>query len=131
MIEPWKLLEVLVRRYIRLIQIIISLAIKIIEEGPKLSTNTDIDNVPKGQDAVESKMESDDIVTVWGPPGTGKTYMMAKIAKKYILQNKSVLIVSHSNVSVDGVIKKVVDMVADMQDYLKNGKILRIWICKR
>ena len=51
--------------------------------------------------------------------------MMAKIAKKYILQNKSVLIVSHSNVSVDGVIKKVVDMVADMQDYLKNGKILR------
>lgn len=44
---------------------------------------------------------------MWGPPGTGKTYTMAKIAKKYIAQNKSVLIVSHSNVSVDGVIKKL------------------------
>lgn len=125
MVEPWKLLEVLDKKIHSLNSNNNKLAIKIIEEGPKLSTNTDIDNVPKGQDAVESKMESDDIVTVWGPPGTGKTYMMAKIAKKYILQNKSVLIVSHSNVSVDGVIKKVVDMVADMQDYLKNGKILR------
>lgn len=48
------------------------LAIKIMEDGPDLSTDTDIANVPKGQPAVERKLETDDIVTVWGPPGTGK-----------------------------------------------------------
>lgn len=126
MVEPWKLLEALDKRMNSLNPNINKLAIKIMEEGPDLSTDTDIANVPKGQLAVESKLETDDIVTVWGPPGTGKTYTMAKIAKKYIVQNKSVLIVSHSNVSVDGVIKKVVEMLdTDMQSYLEDGKILR------
>lgn len=126
MVEPWKLLEALDKKMNSLNPNINKLAIKIMEEGPDLSTDTDIANVPKGQSAVESKLETDDIVTVWGPPGTGKTYTMAKIAKKYIAQNQSVLIVSHSNVSVDGVIKKVVEMLdADMQSYLEDGKILR------
>lgn len=54
------------------------------------------------------------------------TYTMAKIVNKYIAQNKSVLIVSHSNVSVDGVIKQVVKMLdSSLQSYLENGKILR------
>lgn len=126
MVEPWKLLEALDKRMTSLNPNINKLAIKIMEEGPDLSTDTDIASVPKGQDAVERKLETDDIVTVWGPPGTGKTYTMAKIAKNYIAQNKSVLIVSHSNVSVDGVIKKVVEMLdTDMQSYLEDGKILR------
>ena len=127
MVEPWKLLEALDKRMNSLNPNINKLAIKIMEEGSELSTDTDIANVPKGQPAVESKLKTDDIVTVWGPPGTGKTYTMAKIAKKYIAQNKSVLIVSHSNVSVDGVIKQVVDMLdEDMHSYLEDGKILRL-----
>ncbi|OLR58514.1 hypothetical protein BHF70_02095 [Anaerostipes sp. 494a] len=126
MVEPWKLLEALNKRMTSLNPNVNKLAIKIMEQGPALSTDTDIAGVPKGQDAVERKLETDDIVTVWGPPGTGKTYTMAKIAKKYIAKNKSVLIVSHSNVSVDGVIKKVVGMLnTDMQSYLEDGKILR------
>lgn len=41
-------------------------------------------------------------------------------------KTKSVLIVSHSNVSVDGVIKQVVKMLdSSLQSYLENGKILR------
>ena len=126
MVEPWKLLEALDKRMNSLNPNINKLAIKIMEEGPDLSTDTDIAGVPKGQEEVERKLETDDIVTVWGPPGTGKTYTMAKIANKYIEQNKSVLIVSHSNVSVDGVIKKVVEMLEpNMQSYLEDGKILR------
>lgn len=49
MVEPWKLLEVLDKKIHSLNSNNNKLAIKIIEEGPKLSTNTDIDNVPKGQ----------------------------------------------------------------------------------
>lgn len=126
MVEPWKLLEALDKKMNSLNPNINKLAIKIMEEGPDLSTDTDIANVPKGQPAVEHKLETDDIVTVWGPPGTGKTYTMAKIANSYIAQGKSVLIVSHSNVSVDGVIKQVVKMLGtDKQSILEDGKILR------
>ena len=126
MVEPWKLLEALDKKINSLNPNINKLAIKIMEEGPDISTDTDIANVPKGQPAVEHKLETDDIVTVWGPPGTGKTYTMAKIANSYIAQGKSVLIVSHSNVSVDGVIKQVVKMLGtDKQSILEDGKILR------
>lgn len=126
MVEPWKLLEALDKKMNSLNPNINKLAIKIMEEGPDLSTDTDIANVPKGQPAVEHKLETDDIVTVWGPPGTGKTYTMAKIANSYIAHGKSVLIVSHSNVSVDGVIKQVVKMLGtDKQSVLEDGKILR------
>lgn len=126
MVEPWKLLEALDKKMNSLNPNINKLAIKIMEEGPDLSTDTDILNVPKGQPAVEHKLEIDDIVTVWGPPGTGKTYTMAKIANSYIAKGKSVLIVSHSNVSVDGVIKQVVKMLdTDKRSILENGKILR------
>lgn len=126
MVEPWKLLEALDKKMNSLNPNINKLAIKIMEEGPDLSTDTDIANVLKGQPAVEHKLETDDIVTVWGPPGTGKTYTMAKIANSYIAQGKSVLIVSHSNVSVDGVIKQVVKMLGtDKQSILEDGKILR------
>ncbi len=126
MVEPWILLEALDKKMNSLNPNINKLAIKIMEEGTDLSTDTDIANVPKGQPAVEHKLETDDIVTVWGPPGTGKTYTMAKIANSYITQGKSVLIVSHSNVSVDGVIKQVVKMLGtDKQSILEDGKILR------
>ena len=126
MVEPWKLLEALDKKMNSLNPNINKLAIKIMEEGSDLSTDTDIANVPKGQPAVEHKLETDDIVTVWGPPGTGKTYTMAKIANSYIAQGKSVLIVSHSNVSVDGVIKQVVKMLGkDKHSILEDGKILR------
>jgi KaiC/GvpD/RAD55 family RecA-like ATPase len=126
MVEPWKLLEALDERMTSLNPNTNHLAIKLMEEGPKLATTQDISGVPKGQDKVVQQLKQDNIVAVWGPPGTGKTYTMAKIATDYIANGKSVLIVSHSNVSVDGVVKKVVDMLdGNMQSYLRNGKIMR------
>ena len=127
MVEPWKLLEALDNKITSLNPQMHQLAIKLLEEGPKIATTENILAVPKGQVEVVRKLKKDNIVAVWGPPGTGKTYTMAQIAKNYIKQDKSVLIVSHSNVSVDGVVKKVVEIVKDdMEAYLKSGKILRL-----
>lgn len=127
MVEPWKLLEALDNKITSLNPQMHRLAIKLLEEGPKIATTENISAVPKGQVEVVRKLKKDNIVAVWGPPGTGKTYTMAQIAKDYIKQDKSVLIVSHSNVSVDGVVKKVVEIVKDdMEAYLKSGKILRL-----
>ena len=126
MVEPWKLLEALDKRMNSLNPNVNKLAIRLMEEGPKLTSSKDINKVPKGQEAAIKMLQQEDIVSIWGPPGTGKTHTMAEIAKDYIYQGKSVLIVSHSNVSVDGVIKQIIKNPDDrMKDYLKYGKILR------
>lgn len=126
MVEPWKLLEALDKRMNSLNPNVNKLAIRLMEEGPKLTSSKDINKVPKGQEAAIKMLQQEDIVSIWGPPGTGKTHTMAEIAKDYIYQGKSVLIVSHSNVSVDGVIKQIIKNPDDrMKDYLKHGKILR------
>ncbi|MCD8022721.1 MAG: PhoH family protein, partial [Lachnospiraceae bacterium] len=91
------------------------LAIKLINDGPRLAGQTDIAKIPKGQQAVIGKLKKEDIVAVWGPPGTGKTYTMATIALNFVKRRKSVLIVSHSNVSVDGVIKQVFNLLDPAQ----------------
>lgn len=126
MVEPWKLLETLNLKITTLNPSIHKIAIELLKQGPKLATKEDISKVVKGQPEVLHKLEQNDIVTVWGPPGTGKTYTMSQIAKLYMKQEKSILIVSHSNVSVDGVIKKIVEILdKDMMLELQKGKILR------
>ena len=59
--------------------------------------------------------------------GTGKTYTMSQIAREALQKGKSILVVSHSNVSVDGVVKQTVAGLrnAGMDDLLTNGKVLR------
>lgn len=47
------------------------------------------------------------ITYIWGPPGTGKTYTLADIVVKLLSQDKRVLMLSYSNVSVDGAIIEV------------------------
>lgn len=110
-VEPWKLLEALDKKICALNPSIHKLAIKLVENGPKMAEQSDITKIPKGQQAVTNKLNKKDIVTVWGPPGTGKTYTMASIALNFVKRRKSVLIVSHSNVSVDGVIKQVLRLL--------------------
>ncbi len=57
---------------------------------------------------------------MWGPPGTGKTTTLARVALEHILQCERILMVSYSNVSVDGAVLKI----ANMSD-LEPGKIIR------
>lgn len=126
-VEPWKLLVAQVERIAKINAKDHPLAIKLIKEGPAESTKLSIDNIPKGQECVKERVEKEDITVVWGPPGTGKTYTMSDIAIDFIQKDKTVLIVSHSNVSVDGVIKKVADKLRESKkdQLLKSGQVLR------
>jgi len=45
-----------------------------------------------------------EIAFIWGPPGTGKTETLARIARQFYEQGGRVLIVSHANVAVDGAV---------------------------
>ena len=126
-VEPWKLLGAQYDRITQLNRIDHPLAMKIVEDGPAYATKKPIELIPKGQDKVCERLATNDITVVWGPPGTGKTYTMSEIAIDYMKRGKNVLIVSHSNVSVDGVIKKISDSLRKTGDfeYLQNGQVLR------
>lgn len=50
------------------------------------------------------------ITFIWGPPGTGKTETLAKIALKHIELKHRVLMLSYSNVSVDGAALRVYNL---------------------
>ena len=125
-VEPWKLLDAIANNLERISRST-SLAWKLINEGPAISTSNPIGRIPKGQEAAIEKAANEDITVIWGPPGTGKTYTMSKIALNAIQNNNSVLVVSHSNVSVDGVVKAVAAQAreAGLDDLMQKGKILR------
>ena len=125
-VEPWKLLEAQVNKLAAMTQND-RLAIKLLRDGPKLATKASYLKIPQGQTAAKEKAASEDITVIWGPPGTGKTHTMAEITIAFLKQGKKVLAVSHSNVSVDGIVKKLAELMrkAGMEQYLKDGKILR------
>lgn len=50
---------------------------------------------------------TNDITYIWGPPGTGKTSVISRLIIELFNQNRSVLLLSHTNTAVDGAIKKV------------------------
>lgn len=125
-VEPWKLLEVLHKKLVNLTSLD-RIAIKLLEEGPSLARKESYTEIPQGQEAAKIKAKREDITVIWGPPGTGKTYTMSEIAMDFLAQGKSILVVSHSNISVDGVVKQLEKLLMERgkEQLLTEGKILR------
>ena len=74
-----------------------------------------------GQDCARKLSMSQPITFVWGPPGTGKTEALAFIALDHIKKGNRVLMLSYSNVSVDGAILRVYDKESKHEP----GKLVR------
>lgn len=125
-VEPWKLLESLNKR-IETISELGPIAREFLHNGPQLATRQSISQIPKGQAIAKEHALNSDVTVIWGPPGTGKTHTMSEIAISFLQQGKSVLLVSHSNVSVDGVAAKIAELLRgqEKEQYLKAGMVLR------
>ena len=127
-VEPWKLLDAIENRLKQKIDIkpnrIVS---ELVKRGPLLATDRPVEQIPKGQDEALRKIKKDPICVIWGPPGTGKTHTMSKAAIQFMEEGKNILIVSHSNVSVDGAAKQISNQLIQKNrvDTLKDGKVLR------
>lgn len=52
-------------------------------------------------------MDPGDLYTVVGPPGTGKTEVIAKAARELADKGERVLVTSHTNIAVDNVVEKL------------------------
>ena len=129
-VEPWKLLDAQYKKLQELNEDDHAIAMQLLNEGPVLSKNEPANdsNIGMGQAAAENHARRESVTVIWGPPGTGKTYTMARIAISALKKGQSVLIVSHSNISVDGAIKKVAELLRSPGNNtaaLRAGKVLR------
>lgn len=64
------------------------------------------------------------ITFVWGPPGTGKTYTLARVAANHYFKGKKILLLSHSNQAVDVLMEELSAFVKKKKRF-KEGEILR------
>ncbi len=125
--EPWQLLESLGEHLSLMNPTDHQLAVKLMDEGPRLATQRRIGEVARGQTVAKQHVRENPITVIWGPPGTGKTHTMAEVAIECITQGKTVLVVSHSNISVDGVAAKVAEIMRKegMETLLERGQVIR------
>jgi len=71
----------------------------------------DLDEIK--QDVISRALATEDIFLIQGPPGTGKTVVISEIVAQLLDRdpNFRILLVSQSNVAVDHVLAKVVDLL--------------------
>ena len=126
-VEPWKLLEAMIKHTAYAIDHNNRITLDLVDIGPVMATELPVEKIIRGQDAAVRHVRDNAVTLIWGPPGTGKTHTIASIAIKALKSDKSVLIVSHSNVSVDGVAGKIAKILRDREEdsYLREGKVLR------
>lgn len=116
--EQWQLLEALMERLDEMEPSAESLAYEIACNGRRQITKWQ--KIKSGQNFAFNRATSEKITFIWGPPGTGKTETLANIALEHIKNGKRVLMLSYSNVSVDGALLRV----AKKAD-LPNGMVIR------
>ncbi|WP_318503777.1 DEAD/DEAH box helicase [Bacillus sp. T3] len=61
---------------------------------------------------------------VWGPPGTGKTYTLARVVANKYFQKKRILILAHSNQAVDVLLSEITSFIKK-KDRFHLGDVLR------
>lgn len=116
--EPWFLLNALLER----VQDLRASHSKIVEDLV-LNGKSNINDceIAKGQKRAIDIALVQPITFVWGAPGTGKTETLAKIALKFINAGRRVLMLSYSNVAVDGAVLRV----SKKDNGNNKGKIIR------
>ncbi len=56
---------------------------------------------PEQQDCVGQALALEDLLLLWGPPGTGKTTVIAEVCSQYARLGRRVLVASQANLAVD------------------------------
>jgi hypothetical protein len=64
------------------------------------------------------------VTYLWGPPGTGKTYTLARVAAYHYSEGKKVLLLSHSNAAVDVLIEEMHHFLGSHDRWIR-GEVIR------
>lgn len=76
------------------------------------------------RDAHDSSIKRD-ISFIWGPPGTGKSFTLAGLINSFFRNNSTTLVCCISNVAVDQLLNKVIDVVESLNLHPRPGQLLR------
>lgn len=78
------------------------------------------------QQKAVAKALGSDVSFIWGPPGTGKTYVLSVIAEELFKKDKSILIVSHTNIAIDNALQRIAKTLekSKNEEYF-DGKVIR------
>jgi len=68
---------------------------------------------------------SNEVIFLWGPPGTGKTITLAKIIEAFYKNHKKILILSNTNLAVDTTLEKLCDELHGKDQGFDKGLVLR------
>jgi hypothetical protein len=122
--DPWELLEQLIQRFDELkTKKQKRIRIKKLME-PSMPAKHPADKIKSAIHEVMLRSKYNPVTFVWGPPGTGKTYTLARVAANKFFNKKHVLILSHSNQAVDVILSELASFVKK-KDRFHEGDILR------
>lgn len=76
-------------------------------------------------DALQKSLRSS-ITYIWGPPGTGKTFVLAEVVRAAFDAGKRILIASNTNRAVDQVLYKLCRSLGAKHAAMEQGKIVRL-----
>jgi hypothetical protein len=122
--DPWELLEQLIERldHIKKSKVKRSRIKKLMnpDEAAKHPTN----NIKSNVHELMLRSQYNPVTFVWGPPGTGKTYTLARVAANKYFNHKRILVMAHSNQAIDVLMAEISTFIKK-QGRFKEGEILR------
>ncbi|MBM7619242.1 KaiC/GvpD/RAD55 family RecA-like ATPase [Bacillus tianshenii] len=92
--------------------------------NPSEKVNHPMDIIKSNVHELILRSKYNPVTFVWGPPGTGKTYTLARVAANKYFKKKKVLILSHSNQAVDVLIKEIASFISKKERFVE-GDVLR------
>jgi ssDNA-binding Zn-finger/Zn-ribbon topoisomerase 1 len=72
------------------------------------------------------KIASNEVLYLWGPPGTGKTQTLSAVTLAMLQSGKRVLLCSNTNQAVDQVLLKLCKRLTRAHPVIEEGQVLRI-----
>lgn len=126
-VESWRLLDL---QRTRLSKIRHNELVAMIEKEHEFPSPEEKEFV-YGQDEAVYHVKANPISVIWGPPGTGKTYTLGRIAIDEMNAGRRVLILSQSNMAVDSAIYQIRKGLVERGVYQESmGKVLRYGMVK-
>lgn len=122
--DPWELLEELIVRLVEVKKSKRKQSRVLRLMDPSMPAKQPDDDHKSNVHKLFYRSKYNPVTFVWGPPGTGKTYTLARVAANKYLKEKRVLILSHSNQAVDVLLTEIVKFLSK-KDRFKEGDTLR------
>ncbi|WP_216828549.1 DEAD/DEAH box helicase [Alkalihalobacterium elongatum] len=122
--DPWELLDELIERLEELKKSKKRRARikKLMDPTMEVKESTEIAKTAAHE--LYLKTKTNPVTFVWGPPGTGKTYTLARVAANMYFNARNVLILSHSNQAVDVLSSEVASFIKKKKRF-EEGDLLR------